>query len=157
MISQLLVPGPRPNPSDSRGLLARATPQRIMSVLRFSPEHIAKVTAFQKMFWQLKTGLKHEVRTFNSFLFSAKLIGDETLEKADIEVTLREVKAKLECNEEIFEVLLTVLSRMTRGEDIVRDFRSRFDEQLKMPRPEESVDSLLSFPEPYQVTPSLAH
>ena len=123
----------------------------VLKSLKRSREHIAKIKAFQTMFCRLETGLKHEVRTLNSSLYSAMLIGDETLGKADITVTLREVKAKIECNEKAFEDFTSVLSGMTLGKDLVRELRLRFDEELKM-SPEESVDSKLSYTKPHQVT-----
>ena len=119
-----------------------------MAQRRRSKDHIAKINAFQKLFGQLASVKQHNLGTFSTHLYSAELISEETRDKADAAKTLSEVKSRLECDERVFDIFITVLSQTSAGRpDFASELRSCYEEQLKQ-LPE---DSDMVYPSPSQV------
>ena len=125
-----------------------------MAQRRRSKDHVAKINAFQKLFGQLASVKKHDLGTFRTHLYSAKLICEETRDKADAVGTLSEVQSRLHCDERVFGTFITVLSQTSAGRpDFASELRSCYEEQLKQ-LPE---DSDMVYSSPSQVRDQLIH
>ena len=117
-------------------------------------EHLAKIYALQTLSWQLEAVKKHDITFFNARLYSRHLISLETKGKNDIASTLSDVKGRLDCNEEVFDKFINVLSQTPdENPDLASELRSCYEEKLKDSLPvQESVDMPVYGTTPTQVT-----
>ena len=104
-------------------------------------EHIAKIYALQTSSWQLEAVKKHDITSFNARLYSRHLISEETKGKNDIASTLSDVKGRLDCDEGVFDMFITVLSQTPDDKpDLASELRFCYEERMKVL--EESVDGM---------------
>ena len=104
-------------------------------------EHTAKKYALQTLSWKLEAIKKHDITSFNARLYSKRLITEETKGKNDIASTLSDVKGRLDCDEEVFDIFIAVLSQTPEDKpDLASELRLCYEERLKVL--EESVDGM---------------